>query len=94
MFPAFDAPGNSEPLVYLDTLKREQLASMRNNHGETPLHALARAHLVNFAEAGKRPHGAAGLPTLSGRTSFVSMQVLLLSNRRWVLRAFTLHGGG
>lgn len=48
---------------------------MRNNHGETPLHALSRAALVDFGKAGKRPHGANGLPTLSGRTSFVSMQV-------------------
>eukprot|EP00903_Cladosiphon_okamuranus_P008596 g8244.t1 len=67
-----------EPLVYLDAGRREQLASMRNKSGETPLHALARANLVNFAEMEprKRPLGATGLATLSGRTSVVSMQRL------------------
>lgn len=64
-----------EPLVYLDTGKRERLASMRNNKGETPLHTLARASLVNFGDIGRRPHGTTGLATLSGRTSVVSMQV-------------------
>lgn len=71
------SPLGREPLVYQDTGKREQLASMRNGKGETPLHTLAQASLVNFGEAGKRPPGATGLGlgTLSGRTSVVSMQV-------------------
>lgn len=65
----------SEPLVYLNTERRERLVSMRNNRGETPLHVLARASLVKFGDAGNRPPGLAGLTTPSGRTSAVSMQV-------------------
>lgn len=66
---------NREPLVYVDTLKRAQLVSLRNNKGETPLHMLARASLVNFGGTEKRPAGVAGLGSLSGRTSLVSTQV-------------------
>ncbi|CAN0006760.1 unnamed protein product [Ectocarpus sp. 6 AP-2014] len=66
-----------ETLVYVDVERRAQLACLPNNKGETPLHALAGASLVDFAGTGRRPTGGRqGLPTLSGRTSVVSMQRL------------------
>ncbi|CAM9114900.1 unnamed protein product [Pylaiella littoralis] len=66
-----------EPLVFVDTARRAWLVSLRNNRGETPLHVLAGACLVNFADADRRPPCVAGLGTLSGRTPVVvSMQRL------------------